>query len=434
MGVRWTEGTGRQASLRRQNLSRLLSEVHTGGRVSRSDLAVRMQVNRSTVASLVGELSERGFVGERAPGSRTAPGRPSPIVEPRRDGPAVLAMEIATDSLAAAVVGLGGTILDSVRVDHAGTWRDPGETVGWLVALAESLVERSSSGDAIVAAGVSIAGVVRREDGFVHVAPNLGWRDVPLSRLVGERLDLDGVVRVGNDADLATLAEHARGAGMGRSDFICLWGEAGMGAGIVVGGRQLNGSAGYAGEVGHMPVNPEGTVCHCGSRGCWETEVGEAALLRYAGLQASGGGRAALDTLFGAADRGDERAIAAMATVARWLGVGLAGLVNVFNPSGLALGGLYARLYPYVHEAIEQVVSARAIPAARGVVEIMPAALGPDSALLGAAELAFAPTIADPTLVPRVKRGARGRGRHESTSHQAVAQHQGGDVQAVRSM
>ncbi len=150
-----------------------------------------------------------------------------------------------------------------------------------------------------------------------------------------------------------------------------------------------------------MPVNPRGAPCHCGSRGCWETEVGEDALLRNAGLQAVGGGRMALEAVFAAADRGDEGALAAISSVGNWLGVGLAGLVNIFNPSGIALGGLYARLYPYVRDRVARVIRERAMPAPRALVEVMPAALGPDSALLGAAELAFAPTIADPTMVPR---------------------------------
>ncbi|MGC8634256.1 MAG: ROK family protein [Candidatus Limnocylindrales bacterium] len=429
--------TGGQTALRRQNLSRALREVHLGGPLSRSDLASRLGVNRSTVGSLVSELAERGLVAERAPVARMAPGRPSPVVEPRPDGPVVLAAEIATDSLAAAVVGLGGSIVRSRRVDRTRAWRSPADTVNDLAGVAMALLEADGTdslpGQSLLAVGVSIPGLVRRDDGFVHIAPNLGWHGAPLAQLMRERLRLGVPVLVGNDADLAALAEHTRGAGVGRTDFICLWGEAGMGAGIVAGGRRLTGSAGYAGEVGHMPVNPDGIACHCGSRGCWETEVGEDALLRNAGMRSTGGGRAALEALFAAADRGDDEALTAINTVGRWLGVGLAGLVNVFNPSSVALGGLYARLYPYVFHAVAQALEERTMPALRDGVELVPAALGTDSVLLGAAELAFAPTIADPTLVPR--RGAHHRrpapsevvpGRH------TIAQDQGGEPAAQR--
>lgn len=406
----WSERDQR-ASQRQENLSRLLRAVHVDGPLSRSDLAARLKVNRSTVGSLVTELVERGLVCERAPEARSAPGRPSPLVEPRRDGPVVLAVEIATDSLAAAIVTLGGAMRDSARVDRSREWRAPSETVDELASLAAPLIGMLPCRDSILAVGVSIPGLVRHDDGFVHIAPNLDWHDVALTQLVRERLGLDVPVWAANDADLATLAEHTRGAGIGRSDFICLWGEAGVGAGIVAGGRQLTGSAGYAGEVGHVPVNPEGRTCHCGSRGCWETEVGEDALLRNAGMQGTGGGRAALEALFAAADRQDAAALAAIASVGHWLGVGLVGLVNLFNPSGVAFGGLYAHLYPYVRQIVAGVVAERAIPAARDVVEFMPAALGPDSALLGAAELAFAPTLRDPATVPEhISMAPRGEG------------------------
>ncbi len=360
---------------------------------------MRLGVNRSTVASLVGDLAERGLVAEHAPRARTTPGRPSPLVGPRRDGPVVVAAEISTDSLAVAVVTIGGRILDVRRVAMS---HEPGnafEIADRLVEIARPLVERRGPDTRIFGVGVSVPGVVRQEDGFVHVAPNLQWRDVPLGQIVRDRLFFEAPVRVGNDANLATLAEHLRGAGAGHDDFICLWGEAGLGAGIVVGGRQFTGSEGYAGEVGHLPVNPAGRQCRCGSRGCWETEVGEVALLRDAGMDPADEA-STLDALFARADAGDPAALDAMATVGKWLGVGLAGLVSVFNPTMVALGGLYARLYPYVRPALQSELAARVMPASRRALEIVPALLGPDSALVGAAELAFARIIADPTLVP----------------------------------
>ena len=396
---------GGRLSLRRRNLSRLLGEVHTRGAQSRSDLAARLGVNRSTVASLVGELADRGLVSERAPLARSAPGRPSPVVGPRRDGPVVIALEIATDSLAAAVVALGGEILESIRVERRRGSQDPSSVADLLAGMACPLVERFGSGR-IVGVGVSVPGVVRREDGFVHVAPNLDWRDVPLRQLVRDRLPVDVPVLVGNDANLATLAEHIRGAGAGMADFVCLWGEAGLGAGIVAGGTEYAGSAGYAGEVGHMPVNRDGSTCRCGARGCWETEVGEDALLRVAGLDASGG-RDTLDALFARADAGDPVALAAIESVGAWLGIGLAGLVNLLNPTAVALGGVYARLYPRVRRSLQRELDARALPSARHAVEVVPARLGQDSALLGAAELAFAHVIADPSLVPATVRSGR---------------------------
>jgi predicted NBD/HSP70 family sugar kinase len=398
-----TAGPGQQGALRRHNLSCLLREVHVHGALSRSELASRIGLNRSTIGSLVSELVERELVGERPPLDKPGPGRPSPLVAPPPDGPVVLAAEMATGSLAVALVGLGGSILSATRIDRPRGSRSPYLEVTALAQLARGPLAQMHAGQSLLAVGVSVPGLVRRRDGFVHLAPNLGWRDIPIPDLVGRELQLDVPVFVGNDANLATLAEHTRGAGVGQSDFICLWGEAGMGAGIVASGRQLSGSQGYAGEVGHMTVNPDGLACHCGSKGCWETEVGEEALIRYVGHASGDGVRADIDELLAGAERGVPAARDAMAFVGRWLGIGIAGLIDIFNPGAIALGALYARLYPYVRSAILEEVARRAIGTSRGVVAIVPVSLGTDAALLGAAELAFEPTIADPTTVPRVE-------------------------------
>jgi predicted NBD/HSP70 family sugar kinase len=204
---------------------------------------------------------------------------------------------------------------------------------------------------------------------------------------------------VGNDADLATSAEHLRGSGRGTTDFICIWGEGGLGAGIVVDGRLLAGSAGYAGEVGHVTVDPDGDLCHCGARGCLESVVGEEALLRRSGRDPLGG-TAALEDLIGAADRGDQAALSALAESGRGLGIGIAGLVNIFNPNRVSLGGLYARVYPYVRAPILRELEKRAMPAPRAMVDLVTVRLGANALLLGAAELALAPLLNDPAIMP----------------------------------
>jgi predicted NBD/HSP70 family sugar kinase len=412
-----------QGTIRRRNLSRMLRAIHTGGPLSRSELAARLCVNRSTVASLVSDLASRGLVRERRPAATTSPGRPSPVVEPRPDGPVVLAAEVATDSLGTAVIGVGGTIIGMTRVDRSRRFADAERTIAELAELARPLLASLAEDQHVVAVGISAPGVVRHEDGFVHVAPNIGWLDVPLARLAAGELALGVPVVVGNDADLAALAEHQRGSGVGTDDFICLWGEAGMGAGIVTGGRPLVGAAGYAGEVGHMAVNGDGLPCRCGSRGCWETEVGEDALLRHAGRGSGDGGRRDLADVFAAADKGSQPALAAIQAVGAWLGLGIAGLVDVFNPSRVALGGLYARLLPYTREVIEDQLDRRSMTAARALVEVVPVGLGADATILGAAELALAPLLDDPTIVPVRHRSADSGGPGPWTASAASDSH-----------
>ena len=138
-----------------------------------------------------------------------------------------------------------------------------------------------------------------------------------------------------------------------------------------------------------------GTTCRCGSIGCWETEVGEPALLARAGLPVDGG-RTAVDAVLAQAAAGDATALAALAEVGLWLGIGLAGLVNMLNPARVVLGGHLASLHRFVATTIEDTLDRRALGAPRALVEIVPATLGVDAAVLGAAELAFEPILADP--------------------------------------
>ena len=125
-------------------------------------------------------------------------------------------------------------------------------------------------------------------DQLVRLAPNLGWVDVPLGTLLGRSSWAPRLpVAVGNEGDLGVMAEHLRGVAADASDAIYLTGEVGLGGGVIVGGRPLTGAGGYAGEVGHMSVNPAtGRRCTCGRRGCWETEVGADAVLLAIGAPA----------------------------------------------------------------------------------------------------------------------------------------------------
>jgi predicted NBD/HSP70 family sugar kinase len=234
------------------------------------------------------------------------------------------------------------------------------------------------------------------------MAPNLGWVDVPLGDRLAAAFEPGLPISVANEADLGVLAEHRRGEAVDVDDVIYLSGEVGVGGGVLVDGHPLTGVAGFGGEVGHVALDPDGLPCRCGSTGCWETLVGEQALLRLAG-RPNESGRRAVDAVLADAAAGAPSALAAVAEVGRWLGVGLAGLVNIFNPRLVVLGGLFGRVHPFAGAAIDDELDRRALPGPRALVRIVPAGLGVDAPLLGAAELALEPLLGDPTsrAVPR---------------------------------
>jgi predicted NBD/HSP70 family sugar kinase len=243
--------------------------------------------------------------------------------------------------------------------------------------------------------GIGVPGIVRRTDGHIELAPNLGWENVPFGALVAERLGLGVPLQVGNDADLGALAEHVRGAGQGVGDLIYLAGEVGLGGGLIVDGRMLHGFGGYAGEIGHLLVNPNGRDCRCGSSGCLETEVSGQALLVAAGLPDDSGHRAVLD-LITRAGEGEPVAAAAADHVARWLGRGVASLVNVFNPELVLLGGVLSPLYALARDVVRGELADRVIAAPGRQVRLESPALGADAVLVGAAEVAFEVLLGDP--------------------------------------
>ncbi len=392
----------RSETVRRANLRSIVRELHGSGTLSRSDLVARTGLTRSAIRALTGELIAGDLATEGPATLDGTPGRPSPLVRLDPHGAVVIALEIAVDSLAVAAVGLGGEVF---CVERIGLPRGRSSVVDIAAALAE-LAGRVRSGtlggDSVVGVGVAVVGVVRRSDGMVALAPNLGWRDEPLGEHLVAALGIDAPIAFANESDLAALAELRRGVARNINDVVLIWGSVGVGGGLIVGGEPLTGAAGYSGELGHIPVNPDGLPCRCGSIGCWETEVGGSAILRRAGYPPEGG-PAALDAVLAEAEAGSPSALDAFAETGRWLGIGLAGVINILNPELVLIGGRFAASYPFLRTTLEAELDRRVLRASRGLVRVIPATLGVDAPLLGAAELAFEPLLSDPAawLRPR---------------------------------
>jgi predicted NBD/HSP70 family sugar kinase len=387
----------RSETVRRSNLSAIVRELHLRGPLSRSDLVAHTGLTRSAIRGLIGELAAGGLVIETPSAPAGIPGRPSPMVHPQPEGAVVIALEVNVDSLAAARVGFGGSVDRLVRVDRPRAHVTVAEIVSDLVELAGPLLGPRPHDENLVGIGVAVAGVVRRSDGLVRLAPNLGWRDDPFGELLSDALGASVPVSVANEADLGGLAEHRRGAATGAANMVYVTGEVGVGGNVIVDGQALVGSAGYAGEIGHMAVNPNGQACGCGSFGCWETEIGERALLVRAGRPPAGG-RQAVDELIAVAGEGDAEALAALEHVGRWLGIGLVSLVNIFNPTVVVLGGIFERIHPHIRDTVDEVLDRRALRASRELVRVSPGSMGVDGPLIGAAELAFEQMLADPAV------------------------------------
>jgi predicted NBD/HSP70 family sugar kinase len=385
--------------LRRNNLAALVRNLHLSGPLTRSQLTARTGLNRSTVAGLVGELASIGLVRESPSPSGGASGRPSLVVSLDSERVWVLAVELAAEALLVARVGPGGELHE--RLAQPRDTRSklaPADAAATIGSLAGQLISSAPAGAQLVGAAVAIPGIVRRGEGFVHLAPNLDWQNVPFGALLSEHLPgLPGQVRVlvANEADLGALAECARGAAVGHRHVIYVSGNTGVGAGIVVDGALLAGMSGYAGEVGHMKMNPDGHRCRCGARGCWESEIGATAVLRRAGRRASDV-RAGVARVLSDAQAGDPKASKAVRETGQWMGRGAANLINIFNPDLLVFGGALRNVYLAAEVVVLRELHREVLPQAGAEAAVVAAGLGTDSVLLGAAELAFTDFLAGP--------------------------------------
>jgi predicted NBD/HSP70 family sugar kinase len=394
----------RPDDIRRHNLAVILAQIHRDGPLTRAELTARLGLSRSTIGALVADLTALGFVEESVPNGGERAGRPSHVVGPHAGGPFVIAVDVDVSHLTAAAVGVGGTTLAKRVVPHEACPPTPAQVARQIFATVASLrAELGRSDDTIgpAAIGISVPGTVDRRNGAVGFAPNLGWRHAEFGGLLD---DIAVPVVVGNDADLAVLAEHQRGSGRGCDDVVYLIGRVGVGAGIIANGSPLRGHDGQAGEIGHNVVDASGPPCHCGKRGCLETFIGDNALLELVGR----GGLArdgAAQEVFADARSGQEQALSAVRVVAESLGQALGVIVNTLNPQRVILGGSLADVLDIARDVVEQSLDRHALDAPGRTVQLSLPSLGEDSALLGAAEVAFAAVLDDPlgdrVLLPR---------------------------------
>jgi predicted NBD/HSP70 family sugar kinase len=383
-----------QDEVRRQNLGALLRQIHVRGALSRAELTASLGLNRSTIGALTAELTAVGLVREELPKETGRAGRPSLVVRPQSGRVFVYALAIGVDRVTAARVGLGGVVLDRRETVRARGELSPADVVAPLAEFVRQMQRATPPQTYCIGCGVAVGGMVRRADGMVRLGPHIGWVDAPLGDALAEVLSPEIPIAVANVADLAALAEHTRGAAIDSDNVIYLHGDVGIGGGIIAGGRPVAGHGGYGGEVGHMVVNPNGRPCGCGSRGCWETEIGEHALLRAA--DRDGTGRDGVLAVVDAASRGDAVAQAAVRQVGDWLGFGVANLVNIFNPETVVFGGTLRDVYLAAAAQVRSRINRNGLPACREHVRLRTPELGDDAALLGAAELAFQRLLADP--------------------------------------
>jgi glucokinase len=307
------------------------------------------------------------------------------------------------------VIGLdlGGTKILSLCVDRdlnvvdedrreTGAEDGPDALIGRMVESARS----AAGAHKILAVGISTPGPTRTKDGIVTTPPNLpGWHDVPLAKLISERMGLPAWIE--NDVNAGALAEHRIGAGRGTKHLVMVAPGTGVGGGLVLDGKLYRGASGGAGEVGHMQMDPAGPRCPCGRHGCLEVLASGKALgeiaRQIAGNEPDGlvakiaaqeGDEPDARILDLAAEQGDESAMTALIRAGTYFGAGLTNLIDVFNPEVIVIGGSLRKSALYYQTALSQ-AKLQAFPQHAADVRIVEAELGDNAPAIGAAIIAW---------------------------------------------
>lgn len=377
------------------NRAVVLRHVRVHAPCSRADIAARTGLNKATVSSLVTELIDRRLLRETGL-TENRIGRPATMLVLDGEPYAGLGIEVGVDELVAVAVDLGGHRLLTWRRAFAAPAATPDETVRALTALARRAIGRlTGEGRAVLGLTVGVPGLVDPA-GCVPLSPALGWRDVPLAEQVRAALRDPGLaVAVENEANLAALAEQRHGAHAGAGDLVHLTGGAGIGAGVISGGRLLRGGRGFAGQIGHLSLDPAGPRCACGQAGCLEALTGLPAVVRRLLPDTVAEGPVTdflpeVERIRALAAQGDPGVRAGLAETGRHLGRAAAVLADLLDPEAVLVGGHFAALGPWLLPAARAELAARTSAPEAGGCRLEASTLGGAAAALGGATVALA--------------------------------------------
>jgi predicted NBD/HSP70 family sugar kinase len=392
----------RHDSLRRHNVGLVLRTVAQRGPQSRAQLALETGLTKATVSQVADALLAVGLVTELEP-ERGGLGRPGSPLAVNTRGAVGVGLEIAVDYVSVCAVDLGGGVVRHVVQGGDNRGVAAGVVIERAAALARTLCHDLAEEDrATLGVVVAVPGLVEHGE-IVRLAPNLpGWRDLPLAAELTLALALESAVRVeaANEANLAAMAEFWYGGRTAR-DFVHVSGEIGVGGGVVVDGALFRGVRGFAGELGHVSVDPDGPLCGCGARGCLEQFAGQEALLRAAGVNGGvttrvGDPDGPVHELVRRAQTADMRTLATLKQAGESLGVALSAFVNVLDVPTIVLGGIYAQLAPWLEEPLSRQLRQRAVASRWDPVELVVSTLAGQAAVRGAAGVSVDRVLGDP--------------------------------------
>jgi predicted NBD/HSP70 family sugar kinase len=370
--------------------------------ISRADLARRMEVARGMVSPLVNELIDVGLLYEAATGTSRR-GRKPTLLHVRAHDRLAVAIDVRLSGTQVRLSDFAGRTL---ALEVLATPPDPHALMVELGARVRRMTEANAEAGACQGIGLVVPGMVDGVTGRLVNAPTLGWRNVDLR---GELEAAAGYpVHIERDAVACALALIWGRQGTEALDsFAYVTFSDGVGAGLVVNGRLVRGHRDAAGEFGHIPLALEGPACLCGSHGCWEAYTSNTAVVArylgrelttresYAGVRASG---LSVSDVIARARAGDEAAELALALTGRYIGLGLAAIVNALNPARIIVGGDIAAGWDLIRQPVLAAIAERTLTSGTATTPVSPEPSDAETRLRGAAALVIAPMFAAPSV------------------------------------
>jgi glucokinase-like ROK family protein len=365
----------------------------TPGGISRVEIARQIGLTRAAVTTIVKDLLDTGVIRE-AESIQVHNGRPPIVLEINPTLGYVIGIDFGATHLSLVLADLSARILEELELEFT---IQAGPDAGIAEAdrgVRELLTRAGLALKDILAIGMGVPGPVVAEAGMVLAPPIMpGWDRFPIRETVEK---LWGVpVSLNNDADLGALGEWAAGSGRGEANLAYIKVGTGIGAGLLLNGQIYRGVTGSAGEIGHLTIDENGPLCTCGNHGCLEAIAGGQAIALQAQEAVRQGKRTRMAVIqpveslsvrdvAAAASRGDLLAQQILAKAGTHIGIAIAGLINLFNPSMIVVGGGVARTGDLLLEPVRQAVESRSMPASVRAVRITTAMLGKRSSAMGA--------------------------------------------------
>ena len=389
-----TYQTGDQTLVRQINLSLIMNILRTDAPISRASLSQKTKLNKTTVSDLINELNERGFVRDLGMHS-SGTGRPATLLTLNPGAGHIISCEIAVGYLEVLVTDFAPEVIWQAKELTPPNMSQQAILEHLLILLHQAVEKGKAASSNLLGIAVGIPGMVDRATGTLLFAPNLKWRNVPLLALLEEQ-GFGAPIFVDNEANMAALGEHYFGVAQGYNEILYLSGNVGLGGGLLHNGRIWRGANGVAAEFGHMTMDPQGELCNCGNYGCWETQISQNNLFKNVSIAVKGGEDSLLseqitndpeclsvEMIVSAAQAGDPLALRSLEKTGRFLGIGIASLLNALNPEIVVLGGILSVASEFLFPPVEAEIQKRALPWNRETVKVVRAAHGSDASVKG---------------------------------------------------